>query len=91
MWEDEHGVIEFQNQICVPQKQELKEKIIAEAHNTIYFIHPGGTKMCRYLKQTFWWNNMKKNIAEYVSKCLTYQKVKADHLQPVEELRPLPT
>ena len=32
---------------------------------------------------------MKKEVAEYVDKCLTYQKVKADHQRPVGELRPL--
>jgi len=32
---------------------------------------------------------MKKEVAEYVGKCLTYQKVKAEHQCPVGELRPL--
>jgi len=32
---------------------------------------------------------MKRDIAEYVSKCLTYQKVKAEHQRPVGEIRPL--
>ena len=59
-----------------------------EARNTKYSVYLGGTKMYRDLKQTFWWNNMKRDIAEYVSKCLTCQKVKAEHQQPVGELRP---
>jgi len=58
---------------------ELKERIMAEAPNTKYFIHTGGTKMYRNLRWTFWWNNMKRDIVEYVSKCLTCQKVKAKH------------
>ena len=45
--------------------------------------------MYRDLRQYFWWNNMKKEVAEYVDKCLTYQKVKAEHQRPVGELRPL--
>jgi len=32
---------------------------------------------------------MKKDVAEYVNKCLTCQKVKAEHQCPVDELRPL--
>ena len=32
---------------------------------------------------------MKKNMAEYISKCLTYQQVKAEHQAPVGKLRPL--
>jgi len=45
--------------------------------------------MYRDLKQYSWWNNMKKDVAEYVNKCLTCEKVKADHQCPVGELRPL--
>jgi len=32
---------------------------------------------------------MKKEVAEYVEKYLTYYKVKAEHQRPVGELRPL--
>jgi len=81
--EDEQGVIKFQNRICVPQKKELKERIMAEAYNTKYSIHPGGIKMYRDLRHNFWWNNMKRDIVEYVSKCLTCQRVKAKHERPV--------
>ena len=42
-------------------KIELKDKILTEAHNTRYLIHPGGTKMYRDLKQYFWCDNMKRN------------------------------
>jgi len=45
--------------------------------------------MYRDLKQHFWWNNMKREIAEYVDRCLTCQKAKAEHQRPVGELRPL--
>ncbi|GKG43797.1 reverse transcriptase domain-containing protein, partial [Tanacetum coccineum] len=31
------------------------------------------------MKKLYWWPNMKANIATYVSKCLTYVKVKAEH------------
>ncbi|KAL8147422.1 hypothetical protein AgCh_004941 [Apium graveolens] len=34
------------------------------------------------LKENFWWPNMKKEIAEWVSKCYTCQRVKAEHQHP---------
>ncbi|GJS76240.1 putative reverse transcriptase domain-containing protein [Tanacetum coccineum] len=48
-------------------------------YGTRYSIHPGSYKMYQDLKQLYWWPNMKANIATYVSKCLTYAKVKAEH------------
>jgi len=32
---------------------------------------------------------MKKEIVEYVDKCLTYQRVKAEHQRLVGQLKPL--
>jgi len=32
---------------------------------------------------------MKKEIAEYVDKCLTCQKVKVEHQYPISELSPV--
>ena len=49
---------------------------MVEAHNTIYSIHLGGTKMYKDLKHAFWWNNMKKYIAEYVSNVSPVKKSK---------------
>jgi hypothetical protein len=80
----------FQGRICVPNIPEIKEIILKEAHQTPYSIHPGSTKMYMDLKKIFWWNNMKREIAKYVSKCHTCQKVKAEHPSPARKLQPLP-
>jgi len=63
----------------VPTKEELKRKNLEEAHNTRYLVHLGGTKMYRDLTCYVWWGNMNKEIVEYVNKCLTWEKVKAEH------------
>ena len=34
------------------------------------------------LKHIYWWDGMKKDITEYVSKCPDCQQVKAEHLNP---------
>ncbi|GKF42438.1 putative reverse transcriptase domain-containing protein, partial [Tanacetum coccineum] len=39
----------------------------------------GADKMYHDLRDIYWWPRMKKDIATYVSKCLTCSKVKAEH------------
>ncbi|GKF17159.1 putative reverse transcriptase domain-containing protein [Tanacetum coccineum] len=53
-----------------------------ESHKSKYLIHPGSDKMYQDLKKLYWWLNMKAEIATYVSKCLTYAKVKAECQKP---------
>ncbi|GJR46099.1 putative reverse transcriptase domain-containing protein [Tanacetum coccineum] len=53
-----------------------------EAHKLKYSVHPGADKMYYDLRDKDWWLGMKKDIAEYVSKCLTCLKVKAEHQRP---------
>ncbi|GKF36661.1 reverse transcriptase domain-containing protein, partial [Tanacetum coccineum] len=38
--------------------------------------------MYQDMKKLYWWPNMKADITTYVSKCLTYAKVKAKHQRP---------
>jgi hypothetical protein len=79
----------FQNRICVPDIPEIKGLILKEAHETPYSIHPGSTKMYKDLKELFWWNIMKRDIAKYVAECHTCQRVKAEHQSPAGLLQPL--
>jgi hypothetical protein len=55
----------------VPNVKELRDKILREAHESAYFIHPGGNKMYHDLNATYWWYGMKKDVAEYVALCDT--------------------
>ncbi|GJY68168.1 retrotransposon protein, putative, ty3-gypsy subclass [Tanacetum coccineum] len=53
-----------------------------EAHKSKYSVHPAADKMYYDLRDRYWWSGMKKDIVVYVSKCLTYLKVKAEHQKP---------
>nr|GEU40796.1 putative reverse transcriptase domain-containing protein [Tanacetum cinerariifolium] len=45
-------------------------------------VHPGADKMYYDLRDLYWWPGMKRDIAKYVSKCLTCSKIKAEHQKP---------
>ena len=87
---DENGGILYKSRLCVPNDMDLKKKILYESHNTVFTMHLGGNKMYQDMKQYYWWRGMKKDVYEYVSKCLTCQQVKAEHQVPSGLLNPLP-
>ncbi|GJQ90833.1 putative nucleotidyltransferase, ribonuclease H [Tanacetum coccineum] len=53
------------DRLCVPNDQALREKVMTEAHSSPFTIHPGSTKMYRDLKQYFWWNGIKQDVATF--------------------------
>nr|GFC03998.1 retrotransposon protein, putative, Ty3-gypsy subclass [Tanacetum cinerariifolium] len=67
---DNDGVMWFGNWLCVPSNPTLREAVLSEAHISPFSIHLGSTKMYKDLKQHFWWNGMKQDIATFMGKCL---------------------
>nr|GEY68823.1 putative reverse transcriptase domain-containing protein [Tanacetum cinerariifolium] len=68
--------------IWVPVYGNLRTLIMNEAHAMRYSIYHGADKMYYDLRGLYWWPGMKKDVAMYVSKCLTCSKVKAEHQKP---------
>nr|GEY06907.1 retrotransposon protein, putative, Ty3-gypsy subclass [Tanacetum cinerariifolium] len=67
------------------------DAVLSEAHSSLFSIHPGSTKMYRDLKHNFWWNGMKQDVARFIAKCLTCQRVKIEHQRASSLLQPLDT
>ena len=63
--------------------------VLEEAHHSKMTIHPGGDKMYKDVKRVFYWRDMKKDVADFVSKCMTCQQVKAEQKKPEGLLHPL--
>jgi hypothetical protein len=85
---DEEGTLRFRDRLCIP-KGEARGILLDEAHNSAYSIHLGTTKMYLDLKTRYWWRGMKKEIAQYVARCDTCQRTKAEHQKPAGLLQPL--
>ncbi|GKC12386.1 putative reverse transcriptase domain-containing protein [Tanacetum coccineum] len=64
----------IKNQSWLPLFGNLRDLIMHESHKSKYSIQD--------LKKLYWWPNMKAIIAEYVGKCLTCSRVKAECQKP---------
>nr|GEZ18419.1 hypothetical protein [Tanacetum cinerariifolium] len=89
------GGIYFFDRIWIPSVGGVRKLIMDEAHTSRYSIHPGADKMYYDLRDLYWWPGMKRDIAEYVSRCLTsgYDAIwvvvdrltKSAHFLPIRE------
>jgi hypothetical protein len=64
--------------------------ILHEMHNFPYAGHPGYLKTMEVIKSDYFWLGMKREIAEYIARCMECQKVKDEHRHPAGLLQPWP-
>ncbi|TYJ98127.1 ty3-gypsy retrotransposon protein [Cucumis melo var. makuwa] len=79
----------FDGRLCVPEDSAVKTELLIEAHSSPFTMHPGSTKMYQDLRRAYWWRNMKGEVADFVSRCLVCQQVKAPRQKPAGLLQPL--
>jgi hypothetical protein len=63
---------------------------LKEIHNVPYAGHPRYQKIVSAVKSQYYWPGMKKDIVEYIVKCLECQKFKAENRHPVGLIQPFP-
>ena len=86
---NEDGSLYYRDRVCVPNDDELKKSILEEAHGGSFAMHPSSTKMYQDLKTSYRWSRMKRDVSEFVTKCMVCQKVKAEHQVPSGLLQPI--
>jgi hypothetical protein len=64
--------------------------ILQEMHTVPYAGHPVYQKIVAVFKNHYFWLGMKRDITEYIARCMECQKVKAEHRHPTGLLQPLP-
>ena len=75
----EDGFVYYRDRVYVPNDDELNKSILEEEHSGSFAMHPSSTKMNQDLKISHWWSGMKRDVSEFVTKCMMCQKVKAKH------------
>ena len=62
--------------IVVPHDEDLKYRILYEAHDTVLSGRLGREKTYGSVSRTYWWPNLYKWVSTYVRTCETCQRVK---------------
>ena len=57
----------------------LRGEILDEAHSSVHVMHLGSTNIYRDLREHYRWVGMKKEITQFVARCLACEQVKAEH------------
>jgi len=56
------GIVMLGRRMYVPDNKALKQKLLREAHESKFTVHPSSTKMYQDLKQYYWWPNIRKEV-----------------------------
>jgi hypothetical protein len=86
----EDGLLMHKNIIYVCSSGELRNMVLKEMHNVPYVRHPGKQKTITIVRIQLFWSRMKKDVADYITKCMECQKVNVEHRHPMGLLQPLP-
>ena len=78
-----------QKRLCIPDNQEIREKLLAEAHDTQLSGHLGVNITVVQLKRRFWWPAMAESVADYIRTCGLCQVNKPSSRRKLGLLQPL--
>lgn len=81
------GELRYRGRLYVPKA--IREEVLRDLHQSKLAVHPCGGKMYHDLGRMYWWPGLKKDIVQFVARCLTCQQVKGDRKKTGGELQPL--
>ena len=84
------GLLLHKNKLYIPNSADIKLTVVVELHKRPYSGHPRYQKMITMIRKDLFWPNMKKEVAEYLARCIECQHVKDEHQHPVRLLQPSP-
>ncbi|KAL8143628.1 hypothetical protein V2J09_016660 [Rumex salicifolius] len=85
-----NGLVYFMEWLVVLDVDQLRQKLLFEAHNTLAAGHGGLLKTLKRRAENFYWPNLKVDVRRYVQDCDACQRAKYHTLAPAGLLQPLP-
>jgi hypothetical protein len=76
--------------LCIPDHDNLRLSIMNDHHDAPSAGHLGMPKTYNSIARQYFWNNMSRDIRNYVRSCVSCQRNKVDQSGPSGLLQPLP-
>ena len=86
---DDDGTLWLNGSLIVPLTGDIRHRLLEAAHSSSYTMHLGSSKMHHDLRIHYWWEGMKREVVDFVARCLICQQVKAKHQKPSSKLSSL--
>ena len=87
---EEYGLLTHKNIIYMPNVADSRRIVMDEIRQAPYSGHPRYQKRIAIARKKYFWPGMKKDIVEYISKCMKCQQVKVEYQHLVGLYHPLP-
>ena len=73
---EEDRIITYKGRMYILNVAELRRVLMDEIHQAPYSGHPGYQKTIATARKQYFWPRMKRDMAEYISRCMKCQQVK---------------
>jgi hypothetical protein len=84
------GIRMYRHRVYVSTDQELKSLLLSEMHKVPYVGNLGYRKTFVAVKKQYYWPCMKKEVVDFIARCLECQKVKTKHKHSIGLTQPFP-
>ena len=89
-WAIDNGLLKYQDRLVVAEDDNLRTRLIREAHAQVSTAHPGQGKTCKILSDRYYWPGMTTDIKRYVRNCNDCRRSSIPRDKTPGLLKPLP-
>jgi len=86
---EEDGILTYKGRIYILDVAYLRRVVMDEIHQAPYSGNPGYHKTITTARKQYFFLGMKRDMAEYISRCMKCQQVKVEHQHPAGLLQAL--
>jgi hypothetical protein len=89
-WTIDEGLLKYQDRLVVADDNDLRTRLITEAHAQLSTAHPGKSKTRKIISDRYYWPGMTVDIDRYIRNCNDCRRANVPKDKTPGLLKPLP-